>query len=81
MQTFLYTLLKRTVDNSEVETDLEMDKNFLQELRDLKSFSDKDIADEHKSAVFAEIKAKESKELAKIYDAHIKVDYSEQDER
>ncbi len=51
-----------------------MDKNFLQELRDLKTFStDKDIADEHKRAVFTELKAKASKEIAKMYDPHVKV--------
>jgi hypothetical protein len=51
-----------------------MDKNFLQELRDLRTFStDKDIADEHKRAVLTELKAKASKDVAKIYDPHVKV--------
>ena len=51
-----------------------MDKIFLQELRDLRTFSaDKDIADEHKRAVFAELKIKASKDIAKMYDPHVKV--------
>ncbi|CAB4034881.1 Acidic fibroblast growth factor intracellular-binding, partial [Paramuricea clavata] len=60
-------------DATESDTVLDMDKNFLQELRDLKIFSsDKDIADEHKRAVFTELKAKASKEIAKMYDPHVK---------
>lgn len=63
-----------TLDAADGDTDLDMDKNFLQELRDLRTFSsDKDISDEHKSAVYAEMKAKDSKEFAKTYDPHVKV--------
>lgn len=62
------------VDATDSDTALDMDKNFLQELRDLKLFSsDKDIADEHKRAVWADLKAKASKEVAKQYDPHVKV--------
>ncbi|XP_028403890.1 acidic fibroblast growth factor intracellular-binding protein B-like isoform X1 [Dendronephthya gigantea] len=60
-------------DITDSDTALDMDKNFLQELRDLKTFSsDKDIADEHKRAVFTELKTKASKEIAKTFDPHVK---------
>ena len=62
------------IDATDSDTVLDMDKNFLQELRDVKTFSaDKDIADEHKRAVFTELKIKASKEIAKMYDPHVKV--------
>lgn len=55
-----------------------MEKNFLQELRDLKVFtSDKDIADEHKRAVVDELKTKDSGEAAKLYEPHVKVRFFE----
>lgn len=64
----------QTADANDSDTALDMDKNFLQELRDLKTFSsDKDIADEHKRAVFTELKTKSSKEIAKMFDPHVKV--------
>lgn len=70
----LNTFVSWLSDATDADTDLDIDRNFLQELRDLRTISsDKDISDEHRSAVYAEIRARDSEELAKMYDPHIKV--------
>ncbi|XP_046840448.1 acidic fibroblast growth factor intracellular-binding protein B-like [Xenia sp. Carnegie-2017] len=62
-----------STEATDSDTALDMEKNFLQELRDLKVFtSDKDIADEHKRAVVDQLKTKDSGEAAKLYEPHVK---------
>lgn len=55
------------------ETDADLDREFLQEMRDLKVLLDKDVIDEHKSLVIHRLKGKIPEKLMTDIDTNFKV--------